>query len=1019
MRKDNRRWLIVGLMVAWLATSSAVRAQTFLPPGSVQSEQSDPVKVRINAALHIADQALENGLPDVSQEAVRRAFRNGPPISTAEIRGLLNQFGGGRSSNATTVIRQLGGVSVAQVVRSSEVPAKPQNQYASRLVRLDARWEEANASPESCYALWRDLVLPRSRESQVFLYCSFRDSPGEPKPSFEPDVPKRRSSGAERLAYWAQAAGKVDELRGLLAKRKQTASQSDLLVIESYLALNLDDIPTELLDNVIEQTGALAHATSANEKVRAASLLIQKLDYDSPVRREFFKRLTRTAALTSNVDEWSWLLHTIMSEATEAISVDDRETLDACLAAASRVKKSASNTSRSETSVQRTLSSLYGAARLRALESKHVGLALYLLARKRLSSESKSRVLGNVQDTITVNGPTFQSLHSAPQHERYEMLKEVVWTLPKCSLADLATFAPTESIPERFVASYKEKHRKERLPIESVCGLGNSCMSLLEWYMRDAIELGHEHEVLAALERAEEKNAADAKLGRAVYSLAKNEPIDVNPFIEGSGNSARILGSAMDNQGVPLPIHFDIARSAIRDPATRSMGVEFAERLAQRGLHLTNEITLYGRHLSALGRLASKDPPLRSDDLKHFVRVDDFAYPSLVRGLPRESIWLQTYDGSLEHQACNTRSSLIVKYPLKGNFKVQFECFDQPFASSGATAMGLYLDFKAYSRSLGLDVIGFRKRDSRVASPLKSNQLFPIEIQRDSNQGITFVKSHEYVLGKFKTEEEAFPFFGMSAAASRKMMLQGFAISGDCEIPRSIELVTPRLWGWSAAFLERKLPPLGSLTTSGARSAKELRGKSAPQSIGYDWEYDHGELQSVNHKARYEADMAAGRRVNRRAHRPGEEWVYFGRPLCDGETLTLEFYQESGRFSLYPTIDRVAVQIGGHLREHWIGSDPQLFGLSANDYFDLPPERVLGKPKLNEKQWNTAELSRTGNRITVSINGTACYWQDVDSTFCGRFGLFCNPEQFHVRVRKVVLAGDWPEKLPNDLFALE
>ncbi|GAB5406396.1 MAG: hypothetical protein Aurels2KO_46270 [Aureliella sp.] len=852
----------------------------------------------------------------------------------------------------------------------------------------------------------------------MFLFDSFRDPPSETRLELSPSIPRRTSSGAERLAYWAQSAGKEDELRAALEDRKKKASETDILVIEAYLAEDDTDASNKVLAQLLNVAGMLPHVPGANEKMRVAALRMQSLEYSSPIRRQFFQRVAQSVTVTPRVVENTWLLLSLMVEATAAVENSDRPALDACLSAATRVANASHDFTRSEAHRRTTLTRLYRDAQSHASGAGRTAMALYLFARGRLTRSGKSRPAGSANDVVAVSSSTFQALFQMERQKRYELLKDLVWTLPRCSLADLSTFAPTESIPQRFVESYKQKYQVDQLPIQQVCGLGNSSLGLLEWYMRDAIALGYETELRDELKRAEEKDAADGQLARLVFAQATNSEIDISPLIEGTGDSAILLSEALKDDAVPLPIHYDIARAAIRDPATRALGIELAERLSQSGIRWTNDIALFGRHVTAQARLA-REPKLGSDSLEHFVRVDDFSYRQLLRGLPRESIWLPTDDGDWEHQASAKRSSLLLKYPLTGKFKVEFECFDAPFALCSATAMGLYFDFKTYTRSLGLDVIGFRKRDSRAAGALKSQQLFTVEIKRDSGQGTVAVESNEYSLGKFRVEEEAYPFFGLHALSNQKTVLRNFRVVGQPEIPRSMQLVTPRLWGWSAAFLERKLPPLGSLTTSGARSAKSMATSGAPQSLGYDWEYDEGELRSVNHVTNFQADKAAGRSVKRRGYRDGEEWIYFGRPLCDGETVTLDFYQERGKFSLYPTIDRVAVQLSDPLREHWISSDAQLFGLSADDYFDLPANRILGEPQLQEKQWNVVSLKRSGDRVTLALNGSPVYWQKVDSTLGGRFGLFCVPEQFHVRVRQVTLTGKWPEKLPQDLFEIK
>jgi hypothetical protein len=84
---------------------------------------------------------------------------------------------------------------------------------------------------------------------------------------------------------------------------------------------------------------------------------------------------------------------------------------------------------------------------------------------------------------------------------------------------------------------------------------------------------------------------------------------------------------------------------------------------------------------------------------------------------------------------------------------------------------------------------------------------------------------------------------------------------------------------------------------------------------------------------------------------------------------------------------------------------------------EIPQEQVLGTVQLKDKSWNQITLERSGDTIRLLVNGQAVYRQAVDTVHDGRFGLLQDPERFQVRVRNLVLTGDWPEQLPDNMFA--
>ena len=130
-----------------------------------------------------------------------------------------------------------------------------------------------------------------------------------------------------------------------------------------------------------------------------------------------------------------------------------------------------------------------------------------------------------------------------------------------------------------------------------------------------------------------------------------------------------------------------------------------------------------------------------------------------------------------------------------------------------------------------------------------------------------------------------------------------------------------------------------------------------------DWMFQNGELTS-----------------SRREHFwPGtaESWLYYQRPLRDGDVLRYEFFHQSGQTEAAPTIGRVAYLFGADgVTRHWITDGPSdVFATRADN-------GVLEKKKLALKDgdWNPVEVTLSGEQLTISLNGEAAATERLGGT---------------------------------------
>jgi hypothetical protein len=141
--------------------------------------------------------------------------------------------------------------------------------------------------------------------------------------------------------------------------------------------------------------------------------------------------------------------------------------------------------------------------------------------------------------------------------------------------------------------------------------------------------------------------------------------------------------------------------------------------------------------------------------------------------------------------------------------------------------------------------------------------------------------------------------------------------------------------------------------------------------------------------------------------------------LCDGEEISLEFYHEPGKFSLSPSLGRIAMLLSDtNVGLHWITADPEGDWTGIDDSNRVVDEQAeqLRPIKLRDNDWNQIVVRLDGDVVTLRLNGEDVYRRKWEAEAGRNFGLFHDPTKYHVRARNIRLSGDWPGKLPDDLF---
>jgi hypothetical protein len=92
-------------------------------------------------------------------------------------------------------------------------------------------------------------------------------------------------------------------------------------------------------------------------------------------------------------------------------------------------------------------------------------------------------------------------------------------------------------------------------------------------------------------------------------------------------------------------------------------------------------------------------------------------------------------------------------------------------------------------------------------------------------------------------------------------------------------------------------------------------------------------------------------------------------------------------------------------------------GLAADNTVVEPLNRRGPRPlPLRANEWNRATIDRTMGAVTLSLNDVVVYQRPIDWSGDHWFGLDRHDSTVAVKVRNVVLTGDWPQKLPQEFL---
>lgn len=970
------RWeLMLAPAVASQISILAVPAIVGAPPKPAAGALKGNVVTlaQFEQVAQIAKLAAQNGMSDLSLKAMSQALHAGPPIE-------VMQSDDGAAS---------GFPAVAQPQSSDQSPIL--QKVEERLTAMEQMWRKHGVESQTIYEVLKKSVLPENRPLEVFLY---------PRPLARNPSQTPQSVGL-LLVQTAVRAKKVDELKESLASRlQQPLGELPARVLMTQLALAAKD------------------TAAAKEQIEALSVRLKQdsLQYSSELA-------CHVALPAMTLPELPPAAVTLLERAVDHFNQNSQQGRNASQEEPMRTFRfqlarfhfQNGNAAAGKKHLEDYLSFLvplyrryggdYGQHRRRqelikiAAEYARAGIQIDALdCLGQYADLPVSRNYG--QDGLGRAGAMMLTgFAQIPIAERYQLLK--AWSLPTAdrkSVRVVAGLAPGDKAPAGFDSL---RGVTPRGPHDA------QLLSTLELLVDAAAQSNKLDDLRAELQPHVDGDVENAKVLMLMVRVAQKDPQASKALADFLAERVKAVPPQSDYQKRPQLVDAILARMAMRTP-------EFVETGRQLGINFFTHSSRVQDHLLMTMMRHDYNSSLVGFDLAH--RIDrDQAKPGFQHWTAGTSTpartdaagampaWWTSDDGIIGHICGPDFSFLYFKYPLTGTFEVACEGYLGAWGEANIGVNGLVFQGLNLGSDTAIFPLGNRSDVTRKPDPLERQDHYNrMRLKVDADKIQYFVNG--YLIHTEPTVEATSPWFLLQCSRAWQTSFRNFEIKGQPVIPREVHLSSKdSLLGWSAEFYNESVPPrkaaLGETTDS----------NSAPD---FDWWSKEGVIHS-----RLLPTTGFGKPPVQQSR------LYYSRPLLDGERLKYEFWYEAGADGchVHPALDRLTFLLESEgLKVHWMTdgdvSDEAYGGLATdNSLADKSFRR--GEVQLKDQDWNAVEITVKNDAAIITLNGSVIGEYPLEADNSRQFGLYHDKNATSVKVRNVVLTGDWPMSVSPEILA--
>ena len=601
-------------------------------------------------------------------------------------------------------------------------------------------------------------------------------------------------------------------------------------------------------------------------------------------------------------------------------------------------------------------------------------------------------------------GGVYRRLAQMDAAEQFDVLLK--WTLPADNTVRLLSkVVPVQAPPKSFARALQERPRDNSFPIAEI----NGVRGLLStgWLLVEAAEdSGQLNSLIAKLEPLAEAGVRNAQPLLLLARLADSRS-DITELQQRlNGFAAQLAAKARDPAATKMtsvdPSLVVVAAAALRHRPLRTPARRVLSSLVKSSYG--RPATLLRPFLRAAYATAiqwqrgeSGTETLRQNRLKYWVVASGQAGWLSARGAV-EPMWL-AQDGHILHMTGTRNDVLFLRFPLVGEF--DFTCEAHQGGTIGTDGGLVYggLQFQPVSDQLMV-------YDADIAhSAVRQNPFLQHGVWAAFNRlsivsnttGASFEANRHPVWFDGAAARQS-PWIGLRAFDDRRPLFRNVTLTGRPEIPRAVRMSEGNeLRGWRSHFHNETQPPF-----AGAAVPQAAEGELAP---AYAWTIQDAVIQAAKSEGSFRQSL-----------------LRYQRPVLEGESVSYEFYYQPGELEVHPVLDRLAFLIEPRgIRVHWITDNSREWtGLAADNAIIEPLNRRGSGPlPLKSDDWNLVTLARTDGKAAISLNDTLVYERPLEVTgpIEPAFGFYRDAGTSGVKVRNVVMTGDWPESVPDEFLA--
>lgn len=966
------------------------------PADSTVTQRRPLTLPQFSQVMTLAEYAAKNNMSDVSIDAVRRAFRDGPPVLEISNRALGR---GGLSSSYSSGALAIGGAYSSGGLGNGSTSEDPIQRTLNHAFRnLSTAWEQSEVDPLKAYEVLLPVVLSSEQPGTFMFYSNAIRVTDDELPCV-----------ADVLCYWTVKAGRVDELLDLIdthatieESRDQSQSLKALLLLHhtrmspnetteaqrAMLISLLTEITSHLSDNGGDGESEREGDPQSDGEQESIPLFVSLglLGLSSEDFQEICFPLTKRMAMQCVQDDpdWEWgsyELDPLLQRYTQSLSLHDRD--DELKSFYEHIIVTGMKYLEGEPS--------YFLSEMRASMIREIAGDAAANHETEICIEYLTRhydepdVIRETWEMREAFGLLASHFNQFPPAERYQLWHD--WVMPD---KEPKTYRHISAAYDtRRLGGQRNGHDSEQ---EAVMSTSNETgwrysNSMLELVLaaKDANQLENLINELAN-QRTESRDETLiwllAHVENDQFDLIRDELFDYF-LTEGDDEGPwrydekdRIeVGRVVLLTAMLERVGLTDESMALCERLRKSMGPYAGEEQSYLLTALLN---------AARAKTGSTDVETRLN-LKHWVTSPfPLGAPKLVAGT------IQPFENSLHFEPAPAISILYSRYPIEGEYRVEFDL-------SGTGRMS-----KVVFGPAGLMVGDGDQHAVLMPANQKDNvQLRGGEFAAGNHLShVRFEVSDEMVSCYLNSiliaqtpNRHAFPWLSAMAYHGHPTAISNLRIEGNYSIPSTVDLIQQNsLIGWSVM---------------------------APQDLAFPVlrtgnQVEHGNLPAVDSESsdinweRINWSVKAGELVGKSATSKTAlipHWLRHMRPLQAHESIRCQFYYEPGNVEFTPTFGMTAYQLKPDSIDsadlHPLREDQAYFvGEPLKVRVQFVPTTFQQRPNLKANDWNHFEIRRDEQAFRFFINDEVVLTESIRGEEDAVFGFFHQPEH-QTRIREI------------------